>query len=108
MDVSVKSQAVPSPTTARSHSQRANAPVFVVGCPRSGTTLLYHMLLSAGDFAIYRTESHVFSMLLPRFGDLRHARNRRRLMDAWLNSYYFRESGLDAAAIRAGVLNNCH
>ena len=33
---------------------RSVAPVFVVSCPRSGTTLLYHMLLSAGDFAVYR------------------------------------------------------
>lgn len=26
-------------------------PVFVVGCPRSGTTLLYSMLVAAGGFA---------------------------------------------------------
>ena len=107
MDISLKSPAQPNPASARPQSRRANAPVFIVGCPRSGTTLLYHMLLSAGDFAIYRTESHVFSMLLPRFGDLRYLRNRRRLMDTWLNSYYFRESGLDAAFIRDRVLNGC-
>src|SRR5581483_10927825 len=55
-------------------------PVFVLGCPRSGTTVLYHMLLSAGDFAIYRAESNVFSVMVPRFGNLRSERNRRRLM----------------------------
>ena len=48
---------------------RSRAPVFVVGSPRSGTTLLYHMLLSAGRFAIYRAETHVFNVLVPRFGD---------------------------------------
>ena len=47
---------------------RSKAPVFVLGCPRSGTTLLYHMLLSAGNFAVYRAESQVFNLLEPRFG----------------------------------------
>ena len=56
----------PTPTTAVNASQRPSrdrslAPVFVVGSPRSGTTLLYHMLLSAGRFAIYRAETHVFN-----------------------------------------------
>ena len=49
---------------------RSNAPVFVLGCSRSGTTLLYHMLLSAGNFAINRAESAVLNLLEPRFGDL--------------------------------------
>src|SRR2546423_13114390 len=38
-------------------------PVFVLGCPRSGTTLLYHMLLSSGDFAGYPFESDTFRIL---------------------------------------------
>lgn len=43
------------------------APLFVLGCPRSGTTLLYHMLLPAGDFAVDRAESQVFNLFLPCF-----------------------------------------
>ena len=40
-------------------------PVFVVGSARSGNTLLYHTLLSAGGFAIYRGEPAVFDLLAP-------------------------------------------
>jgi hypothetical protein len=50
--------------------RRNDAPVFVVGCPRSGTTVLYHMLLSAGGFAVYRSESNVFNLLVTRFGGM--------------------------------------
>lgn len=86
---------------------RNRAPVFVLGCPRSGTTVLYHMLLSAGDFAVYRSESNVFNLLVPRFGDLRSRANREQLMDHWLRSKLFRVSGLDAAAISEKILNDC-
>src|SRR6267378_2328931 len=59
---------------------RSEAPVFVLGCPRSGTTVLFHMLLSAGNFAVYRAESNVFNLLVPRFGGMRSARDRNGLM----------------------------
>lgn len=84
---------------------RGTAPVLVVGCPRSGTTLLYHMLLSAGGFAVYRAETHAFDVLAPRFGHLKRLADRRRLMDLWLQTEYFRRSGLDAEKLRAQVLN---
>ena len=83
---------------------RRDAPVFVVGCIRSGTTLLYHMLLSAGGFAVYRSESNAFNLLEPRFGDFSVRRNRERLMKAWLESKLFSVSGLDAKDICAKVL----
>jgi hypothetical protein len=86
---------------------RGNAPVFVVGCPRSGTTLLYNMLLSSGDFAVYLAESNVFNLLVPRFGDLSRQANRARLIDAWLQSKLFRASFLDAHEIRAKLLSEC-
>ena len=86
---------------------RRDAPVFVIGCGRSGTTLLYHMILSAGDFAVYRTESNAINLLEPRFGDLSVRRNRERLMEAWLDSKLFSVSGLDAEEIRAKVLEKC-
>jgi len=86
---------------------RSKAPVFVLGCPRSGTTVLYHMLLSAGGFAVYRAESNVFNLLVPRFGDLSSARNRHKLMECWLRSKLFRVSGLDAAEITAKIMAEC-
>jgi hypothetical protein len=86
---------------------REKAPVFVVGCPRSGTTLLYNMLLSAGGFAVYLAESNVFNLLVPRFGDLRIPANRERLIDAWLQSQLFRASFLNADEIRAKLLAEC-
>jgi hypothetical protein len=86
---------------------RNQAPVFVLGCPRSGTTVLYHMLLSAGGFAVYRSESNVFNLLAPRFGEMRSASDRRALMDTWVNSMLFSVSGLDAARITARVVNEC-
>jgi Sulfotransferase family len=88
-------------------AHRSKAPVFVLGCPRSGTTVLYHMLLSAGGFANYRSESNVFNILVPRFGGMRSAADRKRLMEAWVRSMLFRVSGLDAAEITARVIADC-
>jgi hypothetical protein len=88
-------------------SGRSKAPVFVLGCGRSGTTLLYHMLLSAGNFAVYRVESNVINLLEPRFGDLSIARNKRRLLEAWYNSRLFTLSGLDKEEIAAKVMAGC-
>src|SRR5207253_4244486 len=87
---------------------RSKAPVFVLGCPRSGTTVLYHMLLSAGNFAVYRTESNVFNLLVPKFGGMRSLRDREALMQSWLRSKLFRVSGLAASTIQAKILNECH
>jgi hypothetical protein len=86
---------------------RRNAPVFVIGSPRSGTTLFYHMLLSAGDFAIYRTESHVFNLFAPAFGGLRARGDREKFMREWLRSEYFRLSGLTEEEIRPQILEEC-
>src|SRR5579864_7920133 len=88
-------------------SARSLAPVFVLGCGRSGTTLLYHMLLSAGNFAVYRTESNAINLLEPRFGDLSTRRNKEKLMEAWLGSKLFERSGLDAKAITVKVMAEC-
>src|SRR5215470_17045708 len=86
---------------------RSTAPVFVLGCPRSGTTVLYHMLLSAGNFAVYRAESNVFSVLQPRFGNLRSESNRRELLRYWLKSKLFQVSDLKAAVMQEKVLRDC-
>jgi hypothetical protein len=88
-------------------TDRAHAPVFVLGSPRSGTTLLYDMLLSAGGFAVYLAESNVFNLLSPRFGDFGSRASRGKILEAWLSSKLFRASGLEAEQIRRRILQDC-
>ncbi|MGA9526778.1 MAG: sulfotransferase [Terriglobales bacterium] len=88
-------------------SKRSKAPVFVLGCDRSGTTFLYHTLLSAGGFAIYHTESNAFNLLGFRFGDLSRRKNRRAMLDQWLHSKLFHRSGLTREEIESSILNDC-
>lgn len=83
------------------------APVFVIGSPRSGTTLLYHLLLSSDGFAEYHAEANVFNLLAPRFGNLASARNREALLNVWLRSEYFKRSGLDPGEFRILVHQRC-
>lgn len=87
-------------------SARGKAPVFVVGSARSGNTMLYHMLVSSGEFPVYRTEPVVFDLLAPRFGDFRTAATRRTLLSYWLRSRQFRRCGLDRAAITRKVMED--
>ena len=82
-------------------------PVFVVGCHRSGTNLLYDTLMSAGGFARYEGYLPVYKMLVPRFGPLDRAANREKLMQVWLRSKGFRRSGLEPEPYREKVLANC-
>jgi hypothetical protein len=82
-------------------------PVFIVGCPRSGTSYLYHLLLSAGGFAEFRTQMNVFDVLEPIYGDLRIPKNRTRMMNEWLRSKAFDVSGLQAENIKAAVASGC-
>ena len=68
-------------------------PVFIVGCPRSGTTLLYSMLVSAGGFAFYRKETHFFAVA-PRFPDFSSASVRDRFLQEYLSGYLGHVPGL--------------
>lgn len=86
---------------------RAKAPVFVLGSPRSGTTFLYNTILSSGNFAVYFAESNVFYQIAPAFGDLRLRANRSQLLDAWLQSDYFKRTGLQPDEIREKILSDC-
>ncbi len=79
----------------------------MVGSARSGNTLLYHTLLSAGGFAIYRAEPAVFDLLATKFGDLSRLKNREKLMRVWLRSYMCAASGLNQNHIKDKVLNEC-
>ena len=87
--------------------ERRKAPVFVVGCHRSGTNLLYDTLLSSGNFAIYRSSLVVYDTLIPRFGDFSVYKNRQELIRIWLLSKPFRRSGLNPDDIEAKVLAEC-
>jgi hypothetical protein len=89
-------------------SDRARAPVFVVGSARSGTTLLYDMLLSSGGFAVYLGESNIFNLLAPRFGNLGVRENRQKMLDVWLGSRLFRVSGLERREVEEKIPDNCH
>jgi len=82
-------------------------PVFLVGCPRSGTSYLYHLLLSAGGFAEFRTQMNVFDVLEPIYGDLGIAKHKSRMMKEWLRSKAFDASGLQAEEIKARVISEC-
>jgi hypothetical protein len=78
-----------------------------MGCHRSGTNLLYDMLLSSGGFAIYRGLLPVFETLIPRFGALDRRHNRQRLLQTWLRSKGFRRTGLDADVLSSRILDEC-
>jgi len=93
---------------AKADKGRNTAPVFVLGCPHSGTTLLDDMLLSAGGLAVYLSESNAFNVLALHFGDLRVRSNRQNLLQAWLGSKLFRASGLGALQVEKKVLEECN
>jgi hypothetical protein len=92
----------------RGHGPRSKAPVFVLGCGRSGTKLLYHTILSAGGFAVYHAESNAFNLIGLRFGNLAKLENRRALLDHWLRSKLFYRSGLTREEIEPKILQECH
>src|SRR5258705_10994514 len=86
---------------------RGRRPVFVLGCHRSGTNLLYDTLLSAGGFAVYRGYLPVYESLLPHFGSLANRRNREKTVATWIRSKGFRRSGLEAEPLTSKLLTEC-
>jgi hypothetical protein len=101
-------EALENPKTATAPQARSQAPVFVLGCGRSGTKLLYHTLLSAGGFAVYYAESNAFNLLGLRFGNLARPANRRKLLDAYYQSMLFERTGLNPTDIDERVMSECH
>jgi LPS sulfotransferase NodH len=87
--------------------ERSQAPVFVMGCHRSGTNLLYDTLLSAGGFAIYRGFLPVYKILIPKFGKFDKLQNRQKMMETWVRSKGFRRSDLDAGELTGKILADC-
>jgi Sulfotransferase family len=102
----ISANAVPV-AEGRPVTSSSKAPVFVVGCVRSGTTWLYHMLLSAGNFAVYRAESNVFNVLEPRAGSLRKPANRQQLLKDWQPTRMFTRTGLDMSAVESRIMQEC-
>ncbi len=86
---------------------RRDSPVFVVGCHRSGTALLYDSLLSAGGFPLYHHAPYVHTTLLPICGHPTVRRNREKLLQFWLRSKAFRRTGLPAENLRSRILEEC-
>ena len=78
-----------------------------MGCHRSGTNLLYDMLLSSGGFAIYRGFLPIYKILIPRFGSMESRANRKKILEVWLRSKGFRRTGLDAENLSERILNEC-
>lgn len=78
-----------------------------MGCHRSGTNLLYDMLLSSGGFAIYRGYLPIYKILIPRFGSMANRESRKKILETWLRSKGFRRTGLDAEPLSARILNDC-
>lgn len=78
------------------------APVFIVGCPRSGTTLLQNLLSAHPDVAI-APETHFirrFWSRRTRNGDLDVGVNYSRVVEQIIAMPEFREMGLDSNAFR--------
>lgn len=83
-------------------------PIFVVGCPRSGTTLLQLMLHAHPRIALPPETSFVLPVYYGRrsFGDLRLAENREAVA-AWITrrrETRFRDLALDTDAVTARIV----
>jgi len=78
-----------------------------MGCHRSGTNLLYDMLLSSGAFAIYRGYLPVYKMLIPLFGPMEKRANREKIVALFLRSKGFRRTGLEADQLSLRLLDDC-
>ena len=78
-----------------------------MGCHRSGTNLLYDMLLSSGGFAIYRGYLPIYKILIPRFGSMSSRSHREKILGTFLRSKGFRRTGLDAEPLSTRILNEC-
>src|SRR2546428_14060023 len=85
---------IASQALKRTTRTRNEAPVFVLGCGRSGTTLLYHMILSAGGFPVHPAESNLLNLLEPRFANHTIPRDSLQPSDACVTSPPFTRSAL--------------
>jgi hypothetical protein len=94
---------VPTPNA----NDRKRFPVFVMGCHRSGTNLLYDMLLSSGGFAIYRGYLPIYKVLIARYGSMSSRANREKIVATWLRSKGFRRTELGPEYFSPRIENEC-
>jgi hypothetical protein len=88
----------------------ARPPVFIVGSPRSGTTLLRKVLDRHPALAICG-ETRFYGDVYARrriFGDLSDFRNRRRLVEQFLSTVRAKRIGVDPARLRAKLLSDAN
>jgi hypothetical protein len=83
-------------------------PIFTVGSPRSGSSYLYHLLLSAGGFAEFRTQMNYYDVLEPIYGDLGWRKNKERMLKDWLQTKAFHASGLKTEELTKNIMAECH
>ncbi|MGH3096748.1 MAG: sulfotransferase, partial [Streptosporangiales bacterium] len=83
-------------------------PIFVLGCPRSGTTLLGLMLQAHPKIAIPPESRFLMPVYFRRhrFGSLEHAPSRRRLAQAIIKTPKFRDLGLDPEQLTEDIVAN--
>lgn len=81
-------------------------PIFIVGSPRSGTTLLRNMLNRHPAIAICRATDYYHYVYLRRksFGDLSDAGNRRRLVKEFLGLQRIQRMQVDLEALEPILL----
>ena len=86
-----------------------SGPLFIVGCPRSGTTLMLRLIRDYLDFGFGRDDGRFvrFKHLLDRYGDLSHPENFGRLIQDIFADDDFRQRFeglvLDSEKIRAAL-----
>lgn len=81
-------------------------PIFIVGAPRSGTTLL-RLILDRHPAIAIPDETEFFHFVYSRrraFGDLSVPRNRQRLIHQYLATEHIRRLGLDLTALHETLL----
>jgi len=84
----------------------ATAPIFIVGAPRSGTTLLRSILNRHPAIGLC-DETYYFYYVYHRrraFGDLAVESNRRRVVDRYLETHRIRRLGLEEEPLREALL----
>lgn len=98
----------PLPSDAASNDTTAAAsdrPVFIVGCPRSGTTLLQLMVHAHPRIGIPPETRHLLPLYLrhAEFGDLRQLANRTAVAESILAERRFKDLKLDRDQVRTAI-----
>ncbi len=76
-------------------TRKMDSPVFLLGAPRSGTSLAYCVLLVSEQFPVYKAETHLFDVCKPLYGDISDKKKRDKFLARWVESQQFKRSCLD-------------